>query len=50
MTLDDAIFDIKSKARSLGANGIIIDESTSTKSGIVSTGISVRARAIRISQ
>jgi len=48
LTLEDAIPALKSKARSIGANAIIIDETASTKSGIISTGISVRARAVII--
>ncbi len=50
LTLDRAIPPLEAQARRLGANGLIIDDSQTTKSGIVSTGISVRARAIRVSQ
>ena len=48
MTLGDAIEDLKEKAREVGANAIIIDKSQPIKSGIISTGISVEARAIRL--
>jgi len=48
LSLDDAIPALKEKARSIGANGLIIDESHTTKSGFISTGVSVRARAILI--
>jgi hypothetical protein len=48
LTLDDAIPKLKAKARSIGANGIIIDQNIPIRSGIISTGISVKARAIRI--
>jgi hypothetical protein len=47
LTLADAIPYLKDKARSIGANGIIIDQAVPVKSGIISTGISVTARAIR---
>jgi hypothetical protein len=47
LTLGDAIPDLKEKARQIGANGIIIDQATPVKSGIISTGVSVTARAIR---
>ena len=50
LTLDDAIPDLKEKARTIGANGIIIDESYPIKSGMISTGIGVKARAIRITE
>ena len=45
-TLADALPDLKTKAREVGANALIVDQTQSTKSGIWSTGISVRARAI----
>lgn len=48
LTLADAIPHLKAKARSIGAKGIIIDQAMPVKSGIISTGISVTARAIRI--
>jgi hypothetical protein len=47
LTLADAIPALLDKARSAGANGIIIDRTDSIRSGIISTGIAVRARAIR---
>jgi hypothetical protein len=46
LSLADAMPDLKVQARKAGANGIIIDESHVIKSGIVSTGIGVTARAI----
>jgi hypothetical protein len=46
LSLADAIPDLKEQARKAGANGIIIDESHVIKSGIISTGIGVTARAI----
>ena len=49
-SLGDAIPALKEKAREIGANGIIIDKSQPVKSGIVSTGIYVEARAIRLSR
>ena len=48
LDLNDAIPGLKAKARALGANGIVIDQSQTTKSGWISTGISVRARAVRV--
>lgn len=48
LTLEDAIPALKEKARSAGANAIIIDRSEPLKSGLISTGISVTGRAIRI--
>jgi tetrahydromethanopterin S-methyltransferase subunit F len=42
LTLDNAVPALKEKARSIGANGL--------KSGIISTGISVKARAILIQE
>lgn len=47
-SLGDAIPPLKDKAREIGANGIIIDKSQPVKSGIISTGIYVEARAIRV--
>jgi hypothetical protein len=41
-------FHLKTKARKIGANGIILDKSQPIKSGIISTGIWVEARAIRL--
>jgi hypothetical protein len=48
MTLGDAMDDLKDRARKLGGNGLIIDEWHTVKSGIISTGIAVSARAIRL--
>lgn len=48
MDLGDAMDRLKEEARSVGGNGIIIDKSHPIKSGIISTGIYVEARAIRI--
>jgi len=48
LTLGDAIEPLKEKAREIGANAIIIDKSQPVKSGIISTGIYVEARAIRL--
>lgn len=50
LTLDDAIPALKKKAREVGANGVIIDQYFPVKSGLISTGISVRARAIIVQQ
>jgi hypothetical protein len=44
--LGDAIEPLKTKAREIGANGIIIDKSQPIKSGFISTGIYAEARAI----
>jgi hypothetical protein len=48
LNLGDAIEALKEKARAVGGNGIIIDKSNPIKSGIISTGIYVEARAIRL--
>jgi uncharacterized protein YbjQ (UPF0145 family) len=48
LTLESAMEPLKEKARQLGANAIVIDKSQPVKSGIISTGIYVEARAIRI--
>jgi hypothetical protein len=48
LSLGDAIEPLKTKAREIGANGIIIDKSQPIKSGIISTGIYAEARAIRL--
>ena len=50
LSLSDVIEDLKEQARGAGANGIIIDETHVVKSGIISTGIGVSGRAIRIGQ
>jgi uncharacterized protein YbjQ (UPF0145 family) len=49
LTLEAAMEPLKEKARQLGANAIVIDKSQPIKSGIVSTGIYVEARALRLS-
>lgn len=48
LTLGDAIEPLKKKAREIGANAIIIGQSQAIKSGIISTGITVEARAIKV--
>jgi hypothetical protein len=48
LTLDDATESLKEKAREVGANAIIIDKSQPVKSGIISTGNYLAARAIRL--
>lgn len=48
LSLADAIPELKAQARKAGANGLIIDESHVIRSGIVSTGIGVSARAIQL--
>jgi hypothetical protein len=48
LTLGDAIEPLKTKAREIGANAIIIDKSQRVKSGIISTGIWAEARAIHL--
>jgi hypothetical protein len=48
LNLGDAIEPLKQKAREVGGNAIIIDKSQPVKSGIISTGIYVEARAIRL--
>lgn len=48
LTVHDAVPELSSRARTLGANGIIVDQSGPVKSGIVSTGVYARARAIRM--
>jgi hypothetical protein len=48
MSLGGAIEPLKEKAREVGANVIIIDESQPIKSGIISTCIYAEARAIRL--
>jgi hypothetical protein len=49
LTLESAMKPLKKQARQLGANAIIIDKSHSVRSGIISTGINVKARAVLIS-
>jgi len=50
LTLGDAMPALKEKARTIGANAIIVDQFSPVKSGIISTGISVRVRAIRVQE
>jgi len=50
LSLASVIPAMKSKARRAGANGLIIDETHVVKSGIISTGIGVTARAIVVSK
>lgn len=47
LELTDAIEPMKDAAKEVGANGIIIDKTSTIYSGIISRGISVEARAIR---
>jgi len=49
LTMEDALPTLKEKARSMGANAIIIDVYQLVKSGVISTGYSVRARGVRLS-
>lgn len=46
--LQDGFPTLEEKARSIGGNGLIIDNSQPVKSGIFSTGYLVQARAIRL--
>jgi hypothetical protein len=48
LSLKDIFEPLKAKAREIGANGVIIDSSETVISGIVSRGIAVKARAIRL--
>jgi hypothetical protein len=48
LSLTDVLPQVQDKARSVGGDGIIIDATEAVKSGIMSTGIHVRARAIRL--
>jgi hypothetical protein len=48
LSLQDATPELQSKARTVGANGVVVDGMDPVKSGIMSTGIHVRARAIRV--
>jgi hypothetical protein len=47
LDLNDVIPVLKDKARSIGANGVIVDKQEQIVSGIVSRGIDVIARAIK---
>lgn len=44
----DSFDGLKAKAREIGANGVIIDHSEPIYSGIISRGIAVTGRAIRL--
>ncbi len=48
LTLTNAFEPLKAKAREVGANGVIIDHSETIVSGIISRGIAVDGRAIRL--
>ncbi|HEX3720989.1 MAG TPA: hypothetical protein VH595_23810 [Verrucomicrobiae bacterium] len=48
LTLTDAIPTLKEQARKVGANGLIILDTRTIKSGIISTGIGVEAKAILV--
>ena len=48
LSLQDATPELQAKARTVGANGVVVDGMDPVKSGILSTGIHVRARAIRV--
>ena len=47
LELNDVIPVLKDKARSIGANGVIVDKQEQIVSGIFSRGIEVSARAIK---
>lgn len=47
LELNDVIPVLKEKARSIGANGVIVDKQEQTVSGIFSRGIDVTARVIK---
>lgn len=46
--LQDALPTLERKVRAIGGNGLIIDSYQPVKSGFISTGYSVQARAIRL--
>jgi hypothetical protein len=48
LSLQDVMPEIQDLARSVGANGIVVDSTEAVKSGIVSTGIHVRGRAVHV--
>jgi len=48
LTIQDSFPTLAAKARSVGANGVIIDNYQPVKSGIFSTGYSVFGRAVRV--
>jgi uncharacterized caspase-like protein len=49
-TVENAIEPLSAKAREVGANGIIIDSSQTVRTSLVSTGVVVHARAIRLAE
>jgi len=48
MTLQDALPGLEEKARSVGANGIIIDSTDMATAGVSGLGVTVSARAVRL--
>jgi hypothetical protein len=48
LTMQDALPVLEAKARATGADAIIVDNYQPVKSGIMSTGYSVQARAVRL--
>jgi hypothetical protein len=48
LSLSDSFEPLKARAREVGANGVIIDHSEQVICGIISRGISVEARAVRL--
>jgi hypothetical protein len=48
--IKDAIEPLSEKAREVGANAIIIDDSQRVATSLMSTGITVQARAIRLAE
>jgi hypothetical protein len=46
--VSNAVEPLKAKARAIGGNGIIVGNPEPVKSGIVTIGITVEARAIRL--
>ena len=50
LTAGDTIEPLKAKAREVGANGIIMGKSQAIKSGFISRGITVDARAVHVAE
>jgi hypothetical protein len=48
LDLADALPELKARARAAGADGLIIDSQHQVVSGIISRGIDVEARAVRL--
>jgi hypothetical protein len=48
MTLQDALPGLKQKARSVGANAIIVDATETATAGVSGLGVTVSARAVRL--